>query len=518
MTQPSDASHNPAQEQPLADRVENRSHRPSSDAFKTFMSSHWQETEAIDYQPDAAASYAAQRRGAVSRQFPNDRLVIPAGAPKVRSNDTDYRFRPHSAFAHLTGLGVDHEPEAVLVMQPVAEGTGDDGSNHEATLFFRPLAGRDSEEFYSNTKTGEFWVGPVPTLQELNQRTGLPTKDLTELEYWVTVDAGVVEIGGTRIRLVRETDQNMDALVDTSRINTGVDLETSDALDGELAEFLSELRLIKDEHEIAKMRGSVESTIRGFEDIVRAIPQATKHDRGERVIETAFFARARLEGNDLGYDTIAAAGNNATVLHWIRNTGAVNDGDLVLVDAGVEADSLYTADITRTLPVNGTFSQVQARIYNAVLEAADAALAAAKPGVLFRDIHSTAMEVLAHHLSDWGILPVSVEEALSAEGQQHRRWMPHGTSHHLGLDVHDCAQARREMYLDAPLRPGMIFTIEPGLYFKNEDLAIPAEYRGIGVRIEDDILVTDDAAESLSGHLPRTVQDIESWMAQLWNS
>src|SRR5699024_8009705 len=197
------------------------------------------------------------------------------------------------------------------------------------------------------------------------------------------------EIGGTRIRLVRETDQNMDALVDTSRINTGVDLEHSDSLDAELAEFLSEMRLIKDDYEIAELRGSVESTIRGFEDIVRAIPEATKHARGERVIETTFFARARLEGNDLGYDTIAAAGNNATVLHWIRNTGQVKSGDLVLVDAGVEADSLYTADITRTLPVDGTFTTTQAKIYNAVLEAADAALAAAKPGVLFRDIHNT---------------------------------------------------------------------------------------------------------------------------------
>lgn len=518
MTQSSDPVQNPAQDQPIENRVENRSHRPSSEAFKAFMGSNWQQTEDIDFQPDAAAAYAAVRRVTLSRRFPTDRLVIPAGAPKVRSNDTDYRFRPHSAFAHLTGLGVDHEPEAVLVMQPVAEGTGNDGGNHVSTLFFRPLAGRDSEEFYSNTKIGEFWVGPRPTLKELHQRTGLETQDLNELEYAVTVDAGVVEIGGTRIRLVRETDQNMDALVDTSRINTGVDLERSDALDGELAEFLSEMRLTKDAYEIAELRGSIESTIRGFEDIVRVIPQATQHQRGERVIETAFFSRARLEGNDLGYDTIAAAGNNATVLHWIRNTGQVNDGDLVLVDAGVEADSLYTADITRTLPVSGKFSDVQAKIYNAVLAAADAALAAAKPGVLFRDIHNTAMQVLAEHLDDWGLLPVSVEEALSPEGQHHRRWMPHGTSHHLGLDVHDCAQARREMYLDAPLREGMVFTIEPGLYFKNEDLAIPEEYRGIGIRIEDDILVTAAGAESMSEHLPRTIADVEAWMAQLWQS
>src|SRR5699024_12250267 len=176
--------------------------------------------------------------------FPTDRLVIPAGAPKVRSNDTDYRFRPHSAFAHLTGLGVDNEPEAVLLMQPVAEGTGDNGSNHEATLFFRPLAGRASEEFYSNTKTGEFWVGPVPTLNELHQRTGVETKPLDDLEYAVTVDAGGVELGASRIRLVRNTDLNMDALVDISRLNTGIELERSDALDAELAELLSGSRVI----------------------------------------------------------------------------------------------------------------------------------------------------------------------------------------------------------------------------------------------------------------------------------
>src|SRR5690625_1550916 len=509
MTQPSD--HVSAQDQPLEERVENRSHRPSSDAFKEFMGSHWQQAEDIEYQPDAAAACAAQRRVTLSQRFPTDRLALAAGAPKLRSSATDPRFRPHSAFAHLTGLGVDHEPDAVLVMQPVAEGTGDHGSNHQATLYFRPLAGRDSEEFYANTKTGEFWVGPLPTLKELHQRTGIQTQDLNALDQAVTADNT-----GTRIRLVRNADQNMDAMVDTARIHAKADLEESDARDAELAEFLSEMRLIKDEYEIAELRGSVESTIRGFEDIVRAIPQATQHTRGERVIETAFFARARLEGNDLGYDTIAAGGNNATEVHLIRHTGPVNDGELVLVDAGGEADSLYTADITRTMPVNGKFSPVQAKIYNAVLAAADAALAAVKPGVLFRDIHNTAMEVLARHLDAWGLLPVSLEEALSPEGQHHRRWMPHGTSHHLGLDVHDCAQARREMYLDAPLEEGMVFTIEPGLYFKQEDLAIPEEYRGIGIRIEDDILVTANGGESLSAHLPRTVEDIEAWMQRLW--
>ena len=224
------------------------------------------------------------------------------------------------------------------------------------------------------------------------------------------------------------------------------------------------------------MKIAVAATVEGFTEVVKALPRALTHDRGERVVEGAFFARAREEGNELGYDTIAASGNNATVLHWTRNTGKINAGELLLLDAGVEADSLYTADITRTLPANGTFSEVQRKVYEAVLDAADAGFAAAQPGTKFRDIHTAATTVLAERLAEWGLLPVSVEEAISAEGQQHRRWMPHGTSHHLGLDVHDCAQAKRELYLDGVLTAGMVFTIEPGLYFKNEDLGHP---RGI---------------------------------------
>jgi len=167
--------------------------------------------------------------------------------------------------------------------------------------------------------------------------------------------------------------------------------------------------------------------------------------------------------------------------------------------------------------VDGEFTDVQRRIYTAVLDAADAAFAVAKPGTRFRDIHAAAMEVIAARLEEWGLLPdgVTAEVSLSPEGQQHRRWMVHGTSHHLGLDVHDCAQARRELYLDGVLEPGMVFTIEPGLYFKADDLAVPEEYRGIGVRIEDDVLVTADGNENLSAALPRRPEDVEAWMARL---
>ncbi|MGZ2223085.1 aminopeptidase P family protein [Glutamicibacter nicotianae] len=505
----------PSTDQPLEDRVNNRSQRPTSKAFQEFMASSWAKDTSDLPEQDAAASYAAARRAKLSENFTGERIVIPAGPLKVRSNDTDYRFRPHSAFAHLTGLGVDHEPDAVLVMEPTDDGAGEHGSNHVSTLYFAPMAGRDTTDFYLNSRSGEFWVGPRPTLSSLSARTGMPTDSLEHLEMAITKNSGPQALGGIRIRLVREVDLNIEALVDTSRINTGQDLEASDALDTELSEFVSELRLIKDEYEIAELRKSVAATINGFEDVVRNLDKAVAHERGERVVEGAFFARARLEGNELGYDTIAASGNNATILHWIRNTGSVKPGEVLLLDAGVEAESLYTADITRSLPVSGKYTEVQRKVYQAVLDAADAAFAAAKPGLKFRDLHQIATRVLAERLSEWGLLPVSVEEAMDPEGQHHRRWMPHGTSHHLGLDVHDCAQARADLYLDAELEEGMVFTIEPGLYFKDEDLAIPEEYRGLGVRIEDDILVTADGAENLSVALPRKPDEVEAWMAKL---
>ena len=148
-----------------------------------------------------------------------------------------------------------------------------------------------------------------------------------------------------------------------------------------------------------------------------------------------------------------------------------------------------------------------------MLEAADAALAEVKPGVPFRTLHDEAMAVIARHTARWGLLPGTAEESLNPEAGWHRRFMIHGTGHHLGLDVHDCQQARREVYTDQELRPGMVFTIEPGLYFQPDDEAVPEHLRGIGIRIEDNILVTDTGAEVLSAAIPRTADEVEVWMA-----
>ncbi|GGC16645.1 aminopeptidase P family protein [Cellulomonas carbonis] len=492
--------------QALEDRGSNRSQRPTSRAFLEFVTDGWADRPVVVREPLPAAPFAAERRRRIGAQFPGERLVVPAGPLRTRSNDTDYRFRPHSAFAHLTGLGTDQEPDAVLVLHPT-----DDGG-HEAVLYFRPLAGRDSEEFFADSRYGEFWVGARPTLDDLAVLTGIRTAPLDELADALGKDVGE---GGVRVRVVRGADDAVTHAVEDVR--SGADLADEDVAraDAELAEALSELRLVKDEHEVEQMRAAVAATVAGFERIVANLPRAVAHRRGERVIEATFDGHAREEGNAVGYETIAASGEHATTLHWIRNDGEVRAGDLVLVDAGVEVESLYTADVTRTLPVDGAFTEVQRRVYQAVLDAADAAFAVARPGTRFRDVHAAAMEVIAARLEEWGLLPCSAAESLDPEGQYHRRWMVHGTSHHLGLDVHDCAQARRELYLDAELEPGMVFTIEPGLYFKADDLAVPEEYRGIGVRIEDDVLVTADGHENLSAALPRRPDDVEEWMARL---
>ena len=263
------------------------------------------------------------------------------------------------------------------------------------------------------------------------------------------------------------------------------------------------------------MRKAIDATHRGFEDMIKQIPSTIGKKRGERLIEGAFFTRARFEGNDLGYDSIVAAGSHACVLHWIRNDGQLRNGELLLIDAGVEMDSLFTADITRTFPINGRFTPAQRKIYTLVYEAQKAGMKAVKPGAKFRDFHIAASEVLAKGLEELGVLPISAQESLKPDVGLHRRWTVHGTGHMLGMDVHDCAKARKEAHTEGVLKEGMILTVEPGLYIQPDDTLFPAEYRGIGVRIEDDVLVTKDGCENLSSAMPSHPDEVEAWMAAL---
>lgn len=445
----------------------NRSALPKTEDFLDAIMSSWQPRD--DVFPDArpAATFATKRREHFSTAFIGKRIVIEAGELKARSNDTNYQFRASTEFSYLTGWGSDAEPGSLLVFNPTEHG-------HDATVYFRERAGRDTTEFYANSEIGEFWIGPRPSLAQVARDLDLPTAAIE-----------------TYLPTPGELTQD----------------------DPEVRQFLAEMRLVKDAFEVREMRAAVAATHEGFDSILRALPDAIAHQRGERIVESAFNTQARLLGNTVGYETIAAAGSHACILHWVRNDGPVQPNELILVDAGVELDSLYTADITRTIPVSGTFTPLQREVYQAVLDAADAAHAIAQPGVRFGDLHDSALAVIEERTRQWGFLPKSASPGHPE--QYHRRYMVHGTSHHLGMDVHDCAQARREMYMDAKLRPGMVFTIEPGLYFQPDDLTVPPEFRGIGVRIEDDVLVTETGSENLSAAIPRSPDAVEAWVQSL---
>ena len=454
---------------------EKRTHdQPPSPIFAEFMKSGWTPSDRADLEPLEVVTYAFSRRQVLSAAFPERRIVIKAGSYKVRANDTDFNYRPDSAFVYYSGVqGCDATADAVLVLEP-------SGDSHLTYLYMNPRSTRDTDAFYRDAKYGELWVGRRFTLAEAQTTYQIETRNLSELD---------------------------------SHLSDGKKALTVE--DEELSIFMSEQRLCKDEYEIREMQRAVDATALGFNDVIHAIPAAVETPRGERVLDAAFYGRARITGNELGYNTIVGAGSHACVLHWIRNDGDIHRGQLVLVDAGVEMESFYTADITRTLPVNGIFSPSQRALYMLVYEAQLAGFAAVKPGALFSDINKACQAVLAQGLADMGVLTVSAEESLKPEVGLHRRWTLHGVSHHLGLDVHDCAQARKEMYLDAPLREGMVLTVEPGLYIQPDDELFSPEYRGIGIRIEDDVVVTADGYRNLSENIPRHPDDIEKWMQTL---
>ncbi len=454
---------------------------PASDALVEFMRTGWSDGDDSVSRLEVA-SWAEARRSALSRRFPGERLVLPAGPLKPRANDTDYRFRADTAHVYLTG---NQTSDAVLVL--------DDG---DPTLFFRPRHAKRDDAFWRDGRYGEAWAGRRLSLPEAQEVFGMPCRHLYDLP-------SVLGTGGTT-RVHRGVDADVDALVPVSTDAGG---------DTELAVHVSEMRLVKDDWEVAQLQDAIDSTILGFEDSVREWDNVQRY--GERWIEGTFWRRARAAGNDVGYECIVAAGLHATTLHWIDNDGPVSPGQLLLLDMGVENRSLYTADVTRTLPVSGEFTTDQRALYELVLAAQEAGLAAVKPGAPYRDFHMAAMGVLAGGLADMGILPCSAEEALEKESGVYRRWTLHGTGHMLGLDVHDCSAARNESYLDGKLEPGMVLTVEPGLYFQSSDLLVPESLRGIGIRIEDDVLVTDDGCHNLSGALARTPDQVEAWMSAL---
>jgi Xaa-Pro aminopeptidase len=467
-----------------ADDLHVESHDPGvPEAYSRFMRTGWAPDAPPSGDQHPVAARAAARRADLAAAFPGERLVLPAGGYKVRANDTEFRFRADTAHAYYSGNQVS---DAVLVL--------DDG---EATLYARPSSGRDTDEFFRDRLYGELWVGRRPSLPEISHALGLRVKHLDDLERdLTTLD---------KTRVLRGVSATVDAIV--------AEDETRET---DLARFVSQARLVKDEWEIAELQTACDITTLGFEDVAREIPRAASLDdgMGERWLEGTFFRRARSLGNDIGYDSIVGGGCHATTLHWIDNTGPVTPGEMLLLDMGAEGANLYTADVTRTLPVSGTFTSLQREIYDLVHAAQQAGIDAVRPGAAFLAPHEAAMSVLAHGLEAMGLLPCSAEESLDPESKVYARWTLHGTSHMLGMDVHDCAAAPVEIYPKGDLAEGMVLTVEPGLYFQRDDLLVPEELRGTGVRIEDDVVVTADGHRNLSAALPRSANDVEAWLAR----
>jgi Xaa-Pro aminopeptidase len=461
---------------------------PPPKALLSFMLTGWAPPAGVLPEPiEHAASFEARRR-ALGERFPGEAVVVPSGHLKTRSNDTHYPFRPSSDFYYLTG---NVEPDCVLVLEPTAEG-------HRSVLFVEPNPGRTDATFFTDRVKGALWVGARLGVPESKARFGVDEcRSLADLPRYVADLA----VSSTPRRTLRGFSRGVDdALPDQGR------------RDKDLGTVLAEMRLVKDAVEVGELRAVVASTRRGFEDVIERLKKA----KSEREVEGVFGLRARIEGNDVGYGTIAAAGAHACVLHYRANDGELRAGELLLLDGGVEGNSLYTADVTRTLPIDGRFSKAQRAIYKLVYKAQKAAMAEVKPGNDFMDPNVAAMKVLAHGLAKLGVLTCSPEEALADESQLYKRYSLHNVSHMLGLDVHDCAEARKESYKLGKLRPGMVLTVEPGLYFQEDDLTVPEAYRGIGVRIEDDLLVTEDGHENLSGDIPSQIDDVEAWMDRVW--
>ena len=457
-------------------------------ALLDFMLTGWaQKTELPER--IAGAEHFARRRAALSRRFPGEVLIVPTGSEKVRANDTTYRFRAGSDHYYLCA---NLEPDAVLVFTPERGG-------HMATLYVEPNPGKTDATFYTDRMKGELWVGARFGVDASAARFGLAACGLPQLRD----DLRMLnrEDAARPFRLLRGIDPALETILPAQ-------VERDEAF----AAALSEMRLIKDDYEIAELQTAIDATQRGFEDVVRALPLSTT----ERWVEGVFGLRARVDGNDVGYGTIAASGSHACTLHWTANTGALDSRDLLLLDAGVEANTLYTADVTRTLPIGGRFSAEQREIYQLVLDAQEAGFAACRPGNDFMEPNRAAMHVLAYGLERLGILPMGAQTALLDTNRFYKRYSLHNVSHMLGLDVHDCAAARQEAYKFGKLAPGMVLTVEPGLYFQPDDLTVPVRYRGIGVRIEDDVVITADGHRVMSAALPREADAIETWMHALW--
>ena len=415
----------------------------------------------------------------------NSIAVLPTAALLHRNADTEYRFRPDSDFYYLTGFD---EPNALLVLVPGRE-------EGEQVLFVQP---RDpGRETWTGRRLG---VERAPERLEVNEAHSIDTlgQILPELMrgrsplYYRT---------GSRPELDSDVLNWIHGLRSVRQACPG----PSEILDP--ATLVHEMRLHTDASELRWMRQAAEITRLAHQVAFQSTRPGCYEYEIEARIEMVF---RRHGGSGAAYPSIVASGANATILHYTRNDRRMGNGDLLLIDAGCEY-GCYAADVTRTFPVGRRFSATQRLVYDLVLAAQAAAMEAVRPGCPFSDYHERALEVLVDGLRDLGLLTGSRDEIL--ESGTYRRFYMHRTGHWLGLDVHDAGNYFTQGTTHRPLEPGMVVTVEPGLYIAEDDETVPAEFRGVGVRIEDNLLVTESGHEVLTAEIPRTAEEIEELRA-----
>jgi len=432
-----------------------------------------------------AATYQKRRRQLMRLAGDNAILVLASAPERVRSRDTHHAYRQDSDLWYLTGFA---EPDAVLVLVP--------GRSHgEALLFCRE---RDPER--------EGWdgprVGPEGAVDALGMDDAYPIDDLDEIL------PGLLE-GRTRVyyHFGRDTEFDLQLIGWLNRVRAQVRVGAQPPHEFlELGHLLDEMRLFKDAGELKLMRRAAKISVDAHAAAMRAARPGIHEYALQAELEYVF----RRHDASPAYESIVGAGANACVLHYRANSAQARDGDLVLIDAGAEYRG-YAADITRTFPVNGRFTPAQRALHEVVEAAQQAALAQARPGVAYEAGHNAAVEALTEGLLRLGLLKGKLAKHI-ADGS-YKRFYRHKTGHWIGLDVHDVGDYRIEGE-SRLLEPGMVFTIEPGLYVSADDTSVDAKWRGIGIRTEDDVLVTKTGHEVLTTGLARTADEIEDYMAR----
>lgn len=426
-----------------------------------------------------------QRRAAVAQQFePGTVILLRAGSLVTRSHDTEYPFRQHSDFFYLTGL---NEPDAWLLMISA----GPQASSHQEHLFVLP---RDPEqEIWHGRRLGTERAGELAGVAKVHELGELNRKVLQALGKHERV-AWLFQVDEAQ----QQQRQRWLAKLASSRQHQ-CPVQTID-----LAPAVHELRLIKSAAELQLMRTSAAIAA----DAHRRAMTMCKPGRFEYQIAAELHHEFAMRGTaGPAYGTICGSGDNACILHYTENQSKLRSGDLLMIDAGCEYQG-YASDISRTFPVNGRFTDAQKRVYGWVLKAQRAAIAQIKPGVTMPQLYKTAAQILTEGLLDIGVLKGSLADNMKKIS--YRPFFMHGLGHWLGLDVHDVG-AYKVDGSPRPLQPGMVLTIEPGLYIP-ADTDCAKQYRGMGVRIEDDILVTETGCENLTASVPVDVAEIEDLM------